>query len=38
MTEVKSVAVGAQEISSDLAANSEETAASLHEIRANTRA
>jgi len=36
MTEVKSVAIGAQEISSDLAANSEETAASLHEIRANT--
>jgi methyl-accepting chemotaxis protein len=36
MTEVKSVAVGADEISSDLAASSEETAASLHEIRANT--
>ena len=36
MTEVKSVANGAEEISSDLAASSEETAASLHEIRANT--
>jgi methyl-accepting chemotaxis protein len=36
MTEVKRVAVGADEISSDLAASSEETAASLHEIRANT--
>jgi methyl-accepting chemotaxis protein len=36
MTEVKSVAVGADEISSDLAASSEETAASLQEIRANT--
>jgi methyl-accepting chemotaxis protein len=36
MTEVKSVATGANEISSDLAASSEETAASLHEIRANT--
>jgi methyl-accepting chemotaxis protein len=36
MTEVKTVAVGAEEISSDLAASSEETAASLHEIRANT--
>jgi methyl-accepting chemotaxis protein len=36
MTEVKSVAIGADEISSDLAASSEETAASLHEIRANT--
>jgi methyl-accepting chemotaxis protein len=33
---VKSVAIGAEEISSDLAASSEETAASLHEIRANT--
>jgi methyl-accepting chemotaxis protein len=36
MTEVKTVAVGADAISSDLAASSEETAASLHEIRANT--
>ncbi len=36
MTEVKSVAIGAEAISSDLAASSEETAASLHEIRANT--
>ena len=36
MTEVKSVAFGAEEISSELAASSEETAASLHEIRANT--
>jgi methyl-accepting chemotaxis protein len=36
MTEVKSVANGAEEISSDLASSSEETAASLHEIRANT--
>jgi methyl-accepting chemotaxis protein len=36
MTEVKAVAVGAEEISSDLAASSEETAASLHEIRVNT--
>ena len=36
MTEVKSVANGAEEISSDLAASSEQTAASLHEIRANT--
>ena len=36
MTEVKSVAIGAREISSELAASSEETAASLHEIRANT--
>ena len=36
MTEVKTVAIGAEEISSDLAASSEETAASLHEIRANT--
>jgi methyl-accepting chemotaxis protein len=36
MTEVKSVAVGAEEISSELASSSEETAASLHEIRANT--
>jgi methyl-accepting chemotaxis protein len=36
MTEVKSVAIGADAISSDLAASSEETAASLHEIRANT--
>jgi len=36
MTEVKSVAVGAEQISTELAASSEETAASLHEIRANT--
>jgi methyl-accepting chemotaxis protein len=36
MTEVKQVASGAEEISSELAASSEETAASLHEIRANT--
>jgi methyl-accepting chemotaxis protein len=36
MTEVKTVATGADEISSELAASSEETAASLHEIRANT--
>jgi methyl-accepting chemotaxis protein len=36
MTEVKSVANGAEAISSDLAASSEETAASLHEIRANS--
>jgi methyl-accepting chemotaxis protein len=36
MIEVKTVANGAEEISSDLASSSEETAASLHEIRANT--
>jgi methyl-accepting chemotaxis protein len=36
MTEVKLVAHDTSEISSDLAASSEETAASLHEIRANT--
>jgi methyl-accepting chemotaxis protein len=36
MAEVKSVAIGTDEISSELAASSEETAASLHEIRANT--